>query len=760
MALFDMPSVRGSKEADKALALKSKTKSASVVTSRGNSLLDRINLIRQTVEQKLGKYRDRYRVITNIDEFSLYIDKYIENGIGALDTETTGLDVMLDTLAGICLYTPGEQGVYVPLNHVSYITGVRIENQLTVEQIRPHLERLRDSGAKNVKHNANFDIRTIMYGTGVRLKCYFDTLIASQLLNENEPHGLKALHQKYVLNGEGDAWTFDKLFDGIPFTMIPIDVAFLYAARDPEMTFQLYEFQLPYLTSGTPENNEQRLQDVANVFWNIEMPFIDVVVSMENEGVAFDFAYQEELHVKYSNLMQEKLEAFYQCLDVYADKINTYKLHHADNKLADPINISSPSQLATLLYDIIDVGEIDKKKPRGTGVEILEQIDLPICKAILDYRGVEKLMSTYIDKLPDCVNPNTGKIHCQFNQNGAKTGRLSSENPNLQNIPSHNTDIRKLFIADEGCVLLSSDYSQQEVKLFAELSQDPVMIQALTEGKDVYSMIAAVAFNTTYEECREFRPDGTTNKAGKERRSQAKSIVLGILYGRQIASIAEQLGVPVAKAQKIRDDVIAAFPNFATFEEETLTMAEQLGYVTTLWGRKRRLPEMQLPMYEFQYLPGHGDVDPLSFDSIEEDLTVPYDIQQKYLRLLKQAHFGRKRKIFEQANEEGIFIVDNEKKIADATRQCVNARVQGSAADLTKLAGIEISNNERLKELGFKLLIPIHDEYLGMCPLENVKECSELFAKCMSDAARRLSMPINCDVSISERWYGEELGLE
>lgn len=677
MALFDMPSVRGNKEADKALAIKSKTRSASTVTTRGNSLIDRINIIRQTVEQRLGKYRDRYRVILTEEEFAKYIDKCIENGIFALDTETTGLNPMLDEIAGICLFTPGEQGVYVPLNHVSYITGVRIANQLTPEQVKPHLERLRDSGAKDINHNANFDIRVVEHKVGVRLKCHFDTLIASQLLNENEPHGLKPLHDKYVLNGAGDAWSFGKLFDGIPFTYIPIDTAFLYAARDPEITFELYEFQLPYLTVGTPENEEQNLQDVANVFWNIEMPFIDVIVSMENEGIAFDFEYQQELHEKYGALLQEKLTIFRECLGEYAPLIQEYRMCHPENKLDDPINIASPTQLAVLLYEIIGVGEIDKKKPRGTGVEILEQIDLPICKAILDYRGVEKLMSTYIDKLPDCVNPDTGKIHCQFNQNGAKTGRLSSENPNLQNIPSHNTDIRKLFVADEGCVLLSSDYSQQEVKLFAELSQDPVMIQALTEGKDVYSMIAAVAFNTTYEECREFRPDGTTNKAGKERRSQAKTIVLGILYGRQIASIAEQLNVSVGQAQKIRDDVIRAFPNFATFEEDTLTMAEQLGYVTTLWGRKRRLPEMQLPMYEFQYLPGHGDVDPLSFDSVEEDLTVPYELQQKYLRLLKQAHFGRKRKIFEQANAEGIYIVDNEKKIADTTRQCVNARVQG-----------------------------------------------------------------------------------
>lgn len=760
MALFDMPSVRGSREADKAIAAKSKTKSASVVTSRGNSLIDRINLVRQVVEQKLGQYRDRYRAITDIDEFSRYIDKYIENGIGSIDTETTGLNPMLDTIAGICLYTPGEQGVYVPLNHVSYITGVRIENQLKPEQIRPHLERLKASGAKNVKHNANFDIRVIQHQVGVRLGCYFDTLIASQMLNENEPHGLKPLHQKYVLNGEGDAWSFGKLFDGIPFTMIPIDVAVLYAARDPEITFELFEFQLPYLTEGTPENIEQELQSVAKVFWEIEMPYIDVIVSMENEGVAFDFEYQQTLHDKYTALLEEKLNSFYTALGEYDALIRKYRDDFPACKLDDPINISSPSQLATLLYDILDVGEIDKKKPRGTGVEILEQIDLPICKAILEYRGVEKLISTYIDKLPDCVNPNTGKIHCQFNQNGAKTGRLSSENPNLQNIPSHNTDIRKLFVADEGCVLLSSDFSQQEPRAMAAMCGDLGMIQSYIDGKDLYAQIASASFGVPYEDCLEFRPDGTTNKEGKERRTQAKSILLGILYGRGIPSVAEQLHTTPAKAQAIQDKVFKGFPAIKQFEEDTLTMAEQKGYVTTFWGRKRRLPEMQLPMYEFQYLPGHGDVDPLSFDSVQEDLTVPYDVQQRYLRLLKQAHFGRKRKIFEQANAEGIFIVDNEKKIADTTRQCVNARIQGSAADMSKKAGVIISNNERLKELGFKLLIPIHDEYLGMCPLETAKECAELFSQCMCEAAKDLGLPISTDVTISKAWYGEEIRLD
>lgn len=295
---------------------------------------------------------------------------------------------------------------------------------------------------------------------------------------------------------------------------------------------------------------------------------------------------------------------------------------------------------------------------------------------------------------------------------------------------------------------------------------DPKMIKAYQEGKDLYAEIAALSFNTTYDNCLEFRPDGTTNPDGKARRSQAKSILLGVLYGRGVPSIAEQLGTTTKKAQAIKDSVFKGFPAIPKFEEDSLDMAYEKGYVTTLWGRKRRLPDLQLPEYEFKWKDGAPpDDDVLDFDESLSETTgqfadVPEDIQSKYTRRLRQAYFGQKRKIFEEANKEGIWIVDNGAKIADAQRQCVNARIQGSAADMSKLAMILVGNDERLKELGFKLLIPVHDELIAECPEENAKECSERFAELMSKAAESgLSIPIQCDVEITREWYGDRIDV-
>ena len=202
--------------------------------------------------------------------------------------------------------------------------------------------------------------------------------------------------------------------------------------------------------------------------------------------------------------------------------------------------------------------------------------------------------------------------------------------------------------------------------------------------------------------------------------------------------------------------MLAGFPAIKQFEEDTLEMAEEYGFVTTFWGRKRRLPEMQLDEFEFSWEPGYGDIDPLSFSEEVVETEVPEELQRKYINLLHKNPY-KKRPIFEQAKLEGIHIVDNGGKIADATRQCVNSRIQGSAADLTKMAAVAIFNNERLKELGFRLLVPVHDEFIAECPIENAKECKELFAKCMCEAAVDLGMPISCDVECSYAWYGDSV---
>ena len=765
MALFEVPK-RAGKSQDKAVAGKSKTRTKAPTTVK-NGLLGQISQITATVEKYLGKYKDDYEIITTTDKLNQYFCKCAENGIISIDTETTGLDPILDKIVGLCLYTPNHKAVYVPINHTSYVTGVRVDNQLTEKEVADELRWLMiRSHPKIIMFNAKFDIRVIRNQLGVYLDCDWDCYLASRLLNENEESNkLKKLHNKYVLNGQGDAFAFDELFKGVPADKIPINTFYLYAAHDAIITYELYEYQRKFLYYEEDKPNEARngMNGVSWVFFNIEMPCVKVVCDMEDNGVKFDFAYQQKLSEKYNTLLEEKTEQFYKLCDMYSEEILNYRKKNVNCKLDDPINIGSPTQIAILLYDILQIEPPDPKSPRGTGEAILQKIDNPIAKAILEFREMSKLVSTYIDKLPNCVNPKDGRIHCSFNQYGADTGRFSSSDPNLQNIPSHNKDIRKMFVASEGYVLMSSDYSQQEPKVMTQMCGDPKMIKAYQEGKDLYAEIAALSFNTSYENCLEFRPDGTTNPDGKNRRSQAKSILLGVLYGRGVPSIAEQLGTSTKKAQAIKDSVFKGFPAIPKFEQDSLDMAYEKGYVTTLWGRKRRLPDLQLEEYEFKWIDGAPrDDDLLDFDLDEEmnEPEVPEEVQKKYVRRLRQAYFGKKRKIFEEANKEGIWIIDNGMKIADAQRQCVNARIQGSAADMSKLAMILVGNDKRLKELGFRLLIPVHDELIAECPEENVKECSERFAMLMSKAAESgLSIPIKCDVEITREWYGDSIEI-
>ena len=756
--LFNLPASRTNKGVDKSVVNKSTNKKSAPIIVKGGGLIEKISSINALVESKLGKYKNDYEYIMDENEFKEYIYDCKYSGIVAMDTETTGLDPISDKIVGTSLYTPGKKGVYVPIHHISYITGMEVEGQLDPRIIKEGFETLVKSDVKFVEYNAKFDTRVVKNQLGVYVPCHFDCHLAAMCLNENEPHGLKTLHSKYVVDGKEDEFSFGKLFDGITFDYVPIKTGYIYAARDAVDTYELYEWQLPYLTESNSLCTEYGLEHVSKVFWDIEMPCIEVLAEMEDTGVDFDLDYAYELSEKYNKQKDEQLEEFYRILDIYKPEIEKYKLNNPVNKLSDPINIASPTQLAILFYDILGIEAPDPKSPRGTGVEILQKIDNPLCKAILDYRATEKLLSTYVDKLPECINEKTGRIHCNFNQYGAKTGRMSSDNPNMQNIPSHNHDIRQMFKATDGYVMMSSDYSQQEPKVMTAMCGDPEMIKAYQEGKDLYASIAALAFGTTYENCLEFRPDGTTNKEGKERRSSAKSILLGILYGRGINSIAEQLHTTKQKAQQIQDRVFRGFPAIKQFEDDTLYMARTYGFVTTYWGRKRRLPEMQLDEFEFKWKPGYGDVDPLSFDSEVTESEVPYEIQQAYIKKLRNNPF-KKRPIIEQAASEGIIIIDNGGKIADATRQCVNSRIQGSAADLTKMAAVKIHKCERLKELGFRLLIPVHDEFIGECPEENAKECKELFAQCMCDAAVDLGIPISCDVEVTKCWYGESLDI-
>ena len=617
---------------------------------------------------------------------------------------------------------------------------------------------------------------------GVKIVPYWDTLIAGQLLNENEPHGLKVLYQKYCVRADEEQQVakFNTLFNGIEFNSIPPSVGYMYAAFDPIMTYELYKFQEQYLDKEVGQYCYRKgLERVADVFREIEMPLIEVVFDMEVQGVDIDTDLAKELKDKYTyymNLAVDNFKAQIIELEV-AGAFDELRVKHPDkfNKISElgdiKINIASNAQLVILFYDVLKLDP--PKGQRSVGEEQLKQLHHPLVDCILEYRGMSKLLSTYIEAIPNHIAKKDGKLHANFNQYGAKTGRFSSSDPNLQNIPSKTKklsdgtvidaghDIRQMFIAGEGNVIIGGDFSQQEPRCLAHMSQDENMINAYLHGKDLYATIASKLYNKPYEECKEFRPDGTVNPEGKQRRSSVKPILLGIMYGRGVNSIAEQMNITKEEAQQVINDFYKQFPKVKEFVEFAQENARTYGFVETAWGRKRRLPNMQLDPIEITIENPNliSTFNPLDFSSTE-NTEVSDEVYYKYLRLMNRA-YGReaKEKVKQQAKAEGYKLVDNGGYIADAQRQCVNSIIQGSAADMTKIAMIQIHRNKRLRELGYKLIIPVHDEVLGVCPKENAKEVRDILEYIMVHVVDdKFEIPMKTDIECTYRWYGE--GIE
>ena len=433
MDLFNIPGFPSTKESDKNILSKTTKKPSKVVAKAGMSLQERITRIKNSVEEHLGEYKEKYNCIRNIEDLENYIDKCIKNGICAIDTETTGLNPMLDEIVGFSLYTPGEKAVYIPLNHIDYITNARVSNQIPIEKTKIQLQALKNANVKLIMFNAKFDIRVLRHQIGVYLEAYWDGYLAQRLLNENEKeNGLKALHSKYVLKGEKDAFAFSDLFEKITFNLVPINSGYIYAARDAEVTYELYKYQEQFLDKTNQKCIDKELTEVADVFREIEMPLINVVADMEDNGIKLDLDYLHKLSEKYNKILLEKESEFYKLCDKYNDKIEEYRRKNPNNKLGSMINIASSTQIAILLYDILGEKPVPRQPVRGTGEEVLKAINNEFCKAILEYREVAKLISTYIDKMENVINPNDGKVHCSFNQYGADTGRFSSSDPNLQ----------------------------------------------------------------------------------------------------------------------------------------------------------------------------------------------------------------------------------------------------------------------------------------------------------------------------------------
>lgn len=785
--MFCNVSARKTQEAQKKalemLSKKSSKKQVAKVVPK--SISGKVQLAKEMSQEVFADKLDRLELLDNENKIREYIDCAITNGIIAVDTETNGLDRIDGKIAGVCLYTPGQKGVYIPVRHESFMTGIELKTNVSKEFMKDQFERMNKSNIKYVLHNAKFDMHILWWMLGIKIIPYWDTQIGSQLLNENEPHKLKVLYKKYVDNADENSKvaSFNSLFKGIEFNKVPPDVAYMYASFDPIMTYELYQFQYDFIDINGKYCKEKGLERVAEVFRNIEMPLIQVVFEMECTGVKIDTDLADKLKAQYTKHKDAAEEKFNLEIEKLNDKFDKLMIKNpaAYNKLFKDgirkVSISSPTQLAILFYDVLEFESPDKKSPRGTGEAILKSFNHPLVDSILEYRSMRKLLSTYIEAIPQHIAKRDNRLHANFNQYGAKTGRFSSSDPNLQNIPSQKTtlsdgtvidaghDIRQMFIAGDGMVIVGGDFSQQEPRCLAHMSDDPHMLQAYLEGKDLYATIASKIYKMPYDECKEFRADGTVNPDGKARRTSVKPVLLGLMYGRGVPSIAEQMKISTQEAQKIIDDFYAEFPKVKEFVDFAQTFARDYGFVETAWGRKRRLSDMQLPPIEIKpCIKSYSDnFDPFAFDateSIPQDDYVADEVYRKYYTLLNRARSRQQQqKVKELAEQEGYTIKDNRGFIEDAKRQCVNSIIQGSAADMTKLTMIKIFNDEELNKLGYKLIIPVHDEVLGICPRENAKAVRDRLEYIMVHIVDgKFKIPMKCDIEVTERWYGE--GIE
>lgn len=678
-----------------------------------NKLENALAVIQELVKSGRLHAEGEVETIRTPERLKEYMDHCKQSGEYVLDVETTGLDIYNDILVGICLYTPGETSAYVPFNHTD-LQNVRVANQMSEEQVRDiMLPCLQDQELRCINHNIKFDNKKLAWDwKQIIVNIYWDTLIAGYVLNENEPHGLKPLYNKYILHGKGSSEDYGDLFEGIPFNYVPIDVATVYGANDGFKTYALYKFQAQYLREDHPREDFRKMY---YVFREVEMPLIPLCTDMEMRGVEIREDFAKELSEDFN---KEMVEVEAKC-DAYVEQFKQYILDHNNlmrlTKGTCKINYSSPQQVAALFYDIFKLRSVSRKEPRGTGDKIIQKFlstakkkDTKKSREFAEFlenyqrfKEIKKLLGTYVDKFPQVKEPKINAVYTTYNQYGAKTGRFSSSDTvskiNLQNIPSKEKRIRKIFKARDGYKLVGGDFSQIEPRVLAFLSGDESMINAYKEGKDLYAIMGSQVYQLPYEDCREFYPDGTVNAEGKHRRTTMKSVLLGIMYERGATAIGEQFNKSAEWAQQLIDNFYKSFPKINQYRLKIENMAETYGYVTTITGRKRRLPDMQL-----------------------ED--------------------------------------KDDYRYQEAHRQSLNSVIQGSSADIMKLSMIAIYNDPRYKALDCHMIITVHDELIMEVPEDHIKEGAELLVGTMKRVGHSLiDLPMSVDAEVNDYWYGENL---
>ena len=516
-----------------------------------------------TREQKLDELTantpDNYILVNTVEKAMAMFQVLRMEKIIAVDTETTGVNVYVDKMVGISFTAPtADLHYYIPVRHTTGERQLTWVGQDGISGLHfPIKNLLEDESIEKVFHNAIFDLH-VFEGEGIKVKGkVHDTLVLMNLLNENEgleggSFRLKDLVTKY-LKIESD--TFDVLFGkDCRFDTVPFKYALFYAAKDTHVTWLLYQFQLKHLSSPS-------LEKVLDYYYKVEQPLIQVVVDMERVGFILDMEEVEKQRVEL-NLRKGELET-------------ELLLHFGD------INFGSPTQLAKVLYEDKKLGKhLGYKKKQSTDtatMKVLAKYDEG-CKLLLEYRNISKQLSSFVESLPNNVQPD-GKIHGSFKANGTVTGRFSSIAPNLQ---QQSKPARKMFRVEDTHTIVASDWSAQEIRMLAHLTNDPFLIDIYKKDLDFYSMVASKVFDLPIEECLN---DSLPRK-------KIKVVVLGLLYGMATKTLAENLGIMEIEAQKIVDDFFANFSKVKEFMDNNIAFCKKHGYVEMIMGRKRRLPQI------------------------------------------------------------------------------------------------------------------------------------------------------------------------
>ncbi len=603
------------------------------------------------VAQERGQEAE-YHAVLNETDLQTLISQLSGSEEFSFDTETTSLDPLQAELVGISFAVKPYHAYYLPVGHTHPAAPEQIALEHALSALRPIME---DPSVKKIGQNIKYDLLVLgQHGIAVR-GISFDTMIASYLLNPGKPsHSLDVIALEY-LNYKTMTYA-DVTGTGkkqIGFSSVDVKTATRYSGEDADIALRLKQTLAPLLHD----------QNLDKLFNDIEMPLMEVLADMERYGVKIDASFL--------NAMSQKLEK-----DIADIEKTIYELAGTE------FNINSPKQLADILFVKLQLTPVKRTKTGfSTNVDVLENLAHvhPLPAEILKYRTLSKLKSTYIDALPAMINPRTGRLHTSLNQTVTATGRLSSSEPNLQNIPIRTDlgrEIRRAFIAEPGCSLLSADYSQIELRVLAHMSGDPALIRTFQENEDIHTRTASEIFGLP--------PDEITS----EMRRKAKAVNFGIIYGISAFGLAQDIGVSNTEAKRYIDNYFARYPKVREFIDQCIDSAKTKGYVTTLFDRRRFIPEI-----------------------VSSTAAV--------------RNFGE--------------------------RTAVNTPIQGTAADLIKLAMIRIPSRLARQALRSKMILQVHDELVFEVPDEEI-ESMKLLVREEMEGVLVLSVPIKVDIAVGKNW--------